>query len=274
MKSLNEFNNYFILFLKYARVIIKSQFQYKLNAFLLSFAVFFRELGGIIIIYFTLTKFDNLGGWNLNELMFLVSFLFISYSILIVFFTGFRDFHELVRMGTFDRYLLRPVGIFFQIISSKADYFAAVGHGTLGILLFVFTANSVGITWSVSKVLYCILAIISGVLIQASIFIMFSCASFWTVKTTNLMDFIFYNTRKVAGYPISIFPGFIQKILIYVVPFAFVNYFPAQYFLNKADMGLFPHIYMYLAPIIAVILLIISSFIWRVSLKNYSSTGS
>lgn len=262
------------LFFKYSKLLVKSAFQYKFNAFLLSFAVFFREAGGIIVVYFTLSRVTSLNGWNLYKLLFLFSFLFLSYSLLILFFTGFRDFESLIRNGTFDSYLTRPLGTFFQIISSKADYFAAIGHGTLGILLFLWSSNKVGVTWNASSIIYVVLIIVGGVIIQASVFIIFSSSSFWTVKTTNLMNFAFYSTRKFAGYPISIYPSFIQKFLIYIVPFAFVNYFPTQFFLRKTDIVLYPSIFMYLTPLVGLVLLIIASFIWKYSLKRYSSTGS
>lgn len=66
----------------------------------------------------------------------------------------------------------------------------------------------------------------------------------------------------------------IQTIMIYVVPFAFVNYFPAQYLLRKPDMAQYPAIYMYMAPVVGVILYCIAYVFWRISVKRYQSTGN
>lgn len=273
-KSLHNFNEIIILFLKYMQIDIKSQFQYKINAFMLSFAVFFREIGNVFIVYLMLEKFGNLNGWKLNEMMFLYSLLFLSYSFLIIFFTGIRDFDNMVYSGEFDKCFLRPVGILYQIIASRSDYFAAIGHGTVGIVLFLSTAKKVGIVWDLKTIAFYSIAIASGVIIQASILMFFATFSFFTIRVTEIRDLMFYNVRKFAGYPISIFPSFIQKIMIFIIPFAFVNYFPAQFFLRKHDMQMFWSGYIYLSPLVAFTIFLIARSLWKFGLKHYSSTGT
>ena len=54
----------------YTKTIMKSWFQYKVDAVLRSLAVFLRESTGIIVVYFTLLKFDTLNGWNVYEMLF------------------------------------------------------------------------------------------------------------------------------------------------------------------------------------------------------------
>lgn len=71
---------------EYTKLTIKAWFQYKIDAVLRSLAVFLRESTGIIVIYFTLIKFDSLNGWNGREIFFLYSLLFLTYGILIIFF--------------------------------------------------------------------------------------------------------------------------------------------------------------------------------------------
>lgn len=80
--------------------------------------------------------------------------------------------------------------------------------------------------------------------------------------------------RKFAGYPISIFNKLIQSVMIYVVPFAFVNYFPAQYLLRKDDMANYPQIYIYIAPLVGVVVYLAAYVFWRISVRHYKSTGN
>lgn len=155
----------------YTKTIMKSWFQYRVDAVLRVMAVFLREASAVVIIYFTLLKFDTLNGWNLYEMMFLNSLLCVTYGILIIFFTGLRDFGKTVRSGGFDRYILRPRSLLFQIIFANADWFAAIGHGGLGITLFVFCAGKVGIVWTAGNILYYVLVITGGVLIQGAVFL-------------------------------------------------------------------------------------------------------
>lgn len=262
------------LYRLYVKYISKSWFQYRVDAVLRSLAVFLREATGIIVIALTLQTFDDINGWNLHELLFLFSFLFLTYGIFILFFTGLRDFDKLVHSGDFDRFLLRPRGLLMQVMASNADMFASVGHGGLGIVLFFFCAGKVGVVWTAGTIAYLAVTLVSAVLIQASIFLLMACSSFWIIKIDELVSMLYYNTRKFAGYPISLYPRLIQTLLIFVVPFAFVNYFPAQFFLRKADMSEFWGGWIYLTPAVAAALFGLALLVWRVSLKRYTSAGN
>ncbi|MDC7218754.1 MAG: ABC-2 family transporter protein [Spirochaetales bacterium] len=267
-------NDSLALFGHYSKHIMKAWFQYKVDACLRSLAVFLRESAGIIVIYMMLLKFDSINGWTRDELLFLFSFIFLTYGIFILFFTGFRDFPKLVNKGTFDRFMLRPRGLVFQVIASNADWFAAIGHGGLGICLFIFSASRLTIEWSLGLGIYCFFTILGGVLIQGAIFLFLASLSFSLIETGNLKSLLFWNTRKFAGYPISIFHSSIQFLLTFVVPFAFVNYFPAQFLLRKPDLAEFPLFFIYIAPLVGPILYILSYAYWRFSLRFYKSTGS
>ncbi len=258
----------------YTKTIMKAWFQYRVDAVLKSLAVFLREATGIIVIYFTLLKFDTLNGWNMYEMFFLFSLLFLTYGIMILFFTGLRDFGRTVRDGSFDRYILRPRGLLFQIIFANADWFAALGHGGLGVVLFLISAWKVGIQWNVWLAAYYIVTIAGGVLIQGAIFLFLATLNIYLLETNSLKDLFYWNMRKFAGYPISIFHKSVQAIMIYVVPFAFVNYFPCQYLLRKSDMQQYPEIFMYLTPVIGVGMFVAAYLFWKFSLRYYKSSGN
>ena len=256
------------------KMVARGRLQYRMDSVVATLAVFVREAANIIVIYLALLKFDKINGWNIDEMLFLFSILFLTYAIVVALFADLRDFSCMIREGRFDRLMVRPRGLLFQLILNNADVLAAFGHGTLGILLFLISAGRVGIVWDVPTIVYYISAIIGGVLIQGGIFIFFSALSFYFVETNSIREIFYWNMRKFAGYPISIYSKVIQMLMIYVVPFAFVNYFPAQYLLRKEDMALYPDIYMYMAPIVGVIIYVFAYGFWRISVKRYTSTGN
>ncbi len=258
----------------YMRTTAKAWFQYRVDAVLRSLAVFLREATGIIVIYFTLQKFDSLNGWNIYEMLFLYSLLFFTYGIMIIFFTGLRDFGQTVRNGGFDRFMLRPRGLLFQILFVNADWFAALGHGGLGLVLFLLSAGKVGVQWNVATVAYYLLAVVGGVLIQGAFFLILAALNIYLLETNSLKELLYWNMRRFAGYPISIFHKAIQICMIYVVPFAFVNYFPAQFLLRKADMAEYPTVFLYLTPILGVVMYGGAYLFWRFSLRYYKSSGN
>ena len=260
--------------LQSVKMSFRSRMQYRVDSLVATLAVFVRESANIIVIYLALLKFDKINGWNINEMLFLFSILFLTYAIVVALFADLRDFSCMIREGRFDRLIVRPRGLLFQLILNNADVLATAGHGTLGVLLFVISAGRVGIHWDLVTILYYIGAIIGGVLIQGGIFILFSALSFYFVETGSIREIFYWNMRKFAGYPISIYNKFIQTIMIYVVPFAFVNYFPAQYLLRKDDMAFYNEAYMYIAPLVGVAIYVIAYVFWCISVKRYTSTGN
>lgn len=251
-----------------------ARMQYRVDALVAALAVFARESTNIIVIYLALQKFDAINEWNVNEMLFLFSILFLTYAFVVSIFADLRDFSCMIREGRFDRLIIRPRGLLMQLILNNADLVASLGHGTLGIILFVVSAGNVGIEWNLTTILYYVSAIIGGVLIQGGMFIIFSALSFYFVETGSIREIFYWNMRKFAGYPISIYSKLIQGIMIYVIPFAFVNYFPAQYLLRKPDMENYNEIYMYIAPVVGAVVYIAAYIFWRISVKRYTSTGN
>ena len=256
------------------KMSIRGRMQYRVDSLVATLAVFVRESTNIIVIYLTLLKFDSINNWNINEMLFLFSILFLTYALVVALFADLRDFSCMIREGRFDRLMVRPRGLLFQLILNNADVLAVAGHGTLGIILFVISAGKVGIQWNLTTILYYVSAIIGGVLIQGAIFIFFSALSFYFVETGSIREIFYWNMRKFAGYPISIYSKAIQITMIYVVPFAFVNYFPAQFLLRKEDMALYNEAYMYIAPLVGVVIYVLAYVFWKVSVKRYTSTGN
>ena len=76
----------FSLYFYYCKTSMKAWFQYRVDAFLRIFAVMARESTAVIIMYITFLSFKNIGGWTINELLFLFSFMFLTYGIFIIFF--------------------------------------------------------------------------------------------------------------------------------------------------------------------------------------------
>ena len=256
------------------KMSIHTRMQYRVDSLVATLAVFVRESTNIIVIYLTLLKFDKINGWNVNEMLFLFSILFLTYAFVASLFADLRDFSCMIREGRFDRLVVRPRGLLFQLILNNADLMASAGHGTLGIVLFLISAGRVGIQWDLVTILYYVSAIIGGVLIQGGMLIFFSALSFYFVETNSIREIFHWNIRKFAGYPISIYNKLIQGLMIYVVPFAFVNYFPAQYLLRKEDMANYNEMYMYLAPVVGVVSYVAAYIFWRISVKRYKSTGN
>ncbi len=81
--------------------------------------------------------------------------------------------------------------------------------------------------------------------------------------------------QDFTRYPISIYTRGVRIVLSFVFPFAFMNYFPATYFLNKTETGLNlnPAVGL-LTPAIGLAWFGVAYAFWRIGMRHYQGTGS
>jgi ABC-2 type transport system permease protein len=75
-------------------------------------------------------------------------------------------------------------------------------------------------------------------------------------------------------YPLSLYPKILQILLTVVVPFGFITFYPAQFFLSKNDFLMFNPVLQYLNPLVGIVVLCAAFFVWNQGLKRYNSSGS
>ncbi len=259
---------YLRLYFKFIKMIVMSRMMYKLDTLLLSFSVLIRESVMVITLFLMLTRFHEIQGWDMNSLLLMYSFVFLTYSLCVFVFTGVRDFEGSVHNGDFDGYLTKPISPLFHIISKKSDIMASFGHGGLGLILFLYSFDKAGLDWSFKMFLIIPWLLLGGVLIQGALLLLCAAITFWTIKSSEIQNILFYQTRTFIAYPISIYPKFIQIILTFIVPLAFVNYYPSHYLIQNEI------IWLYLSPIVGIAAFAIAYSLWRIGLLRYKSTGN
>jgi ABC-2 type transport system permease protein len=76
--------------------------------------------------------------------------------------------------------------------------------------------------------------------------------------------------RDYARYPITIFGGVFRVIFTFIIPIAFMAYYPSLEFLETKQ----PVFLTYFTPIYGIIFFFISYKVWMKGAKSYSGTGS
>jgi ABC-2 type transport system permease protein len=78
----------------------------------------------------------------------------------------------------------------------------------------------------------------------------------------------------LTQYPMHIYGAWLRRLFIFVIPLAFVNYFPALYILNKPDALGAPAFVRFLAPLVAAAVALFAAWFWQLGVRHYRSTGS
>ena len=256
------------LYLKYFCIHFKCDLQYKLSfimSFVSQFFIFFSYYFTILCLF---DKFSNIKGFTLYEVLLTFGIIQFGFSFCETFFRGIDLFDELIINGEFDRLLLRPRGILFQVFCEKVS-FIKLSRFLQAIIVLIIAIIKVDVTWNISKVLTLIFMLLSSVIIFLSIFILTASYCFFTVKGLEVRNVLTDGCKHMAQYPIGIFRKGFLTFFTYVVPFGFVNYYPLLYILGRDTNKL-----LIISPLITLLFLIPSILVFYSGVKKYSSVGS
>lgn len=260
-----------MLSLTFLKLSIKKQAEYKLNFILMCIAVAPINLLQLVFSVVLGRDFNGIVGWGIDELVFLYSVLFITYSIAQIFFRQFRYLDSFIVDGSLDRYFIRPQSITYSIVFNNLSIMEIISQLLPSVILLIYSNVRLKIYWTIKKEIVLMCAIIGGSIIQICIFILIGLISFWTIKSNQLTK-VYLNIMNFALYPLDVFGKQIILFLTCVIPLAFINFYPALFILDKQGKHNVAESFITLP--ISMILLVITYLLWRKALKNYSSTGS
>jgi len=256
------------LYIESLKQHFKKELEYKAS-FILNFI-------GQIFVYFTyyfiiiamFQKFNNIKGFTLYEVLLCFSIINFGYSINETFFRGVDRFEDLIINGTLDRLLLRPQNILFQVMCQEMD-FSKISRILQSLFILVLSLIKLKITLNTEKIMLLILMLLGSILIFYSIFVLMATYCFITVQGLEVKNLFTDGGKHVAQYPIGIFNKSFIFIFTFIIPYAFVNYYPLLHFLDKND-----NILYYFSPLLIIIYLIPCIYLFNLGLKKYNSVGS
>lgn len=261
------------VYLKLIVAAIKSKMEYKVTFGFLIFAIIVFYMGQLGIILVIMNKFKSINGWTLGEMAFLYGLLVFSQGISFLVFNSLNHFEQFIVRGEFDRVLTRPLNPLIQVLCSGLEV-SSLAHFIIGVTAIIFGSISAGLEWSFWKLIFLAMVIGGAVLILGGIRIIISAVAFWTIRNRALVHIFVYSSKEFILYPISIYNPWVQWFLTFIFPLAFVNFYPAGYFLNKSDQFMFHPILQFMTPVVGIILFSFSLLLWRLGINRYQSTGS
>ena len=218
-------------------------------------------------------QIDQLAGWSIAEVAFLYGLATVAFHIGDAFISQVERAPQRAKAGSLDILLVRPLGTLFQLC---ADDFAFRRLGKLmqSVVVLAVAIAAVNIDWTIAKVAMVGVTVIAGTAIFSALWIITSAFAMWILDATEIMNSFTYGSSYAAQYPLPILTKFLRRLFTFVVPAAFVNYFPALYILDKSDPFGAPGWYRFASPAVAAILLAIAAVVWRAAIRHYRSTGS
>ena len=251
---------------------VRSQLQYRASfaldlagAFLISFIDFMA----VLVIFHNVHR---LGTWSVREVALLYALSSISFALTDLAIGHLDQFPQKIRDGNFDILLVRPRSTLFQVIASDFQL-RRLGKAIQGLLVLVYALGALDLHWSIGRGVMLVLSIPAAIVIFSSVWVVGGCLAFWTTDGGEFTNAFTYGGNFLAQYPVDILGTWLRRFLAYLVPLAFVSYFPALYLLDKPDPLGLPAFLEIASPLVAVGAAVVAGLVWRSAVRHYRSAG-
>jgi ABC-2 type transport system permease protein len=251
---------------------VRAQLQYR-TSFVLdlsgAFLISFIDFLAVLVIFHNVPR---LGGWSVREVAFFYALSSISFALTDLLIGHLDQFPQKIRDGNFDIMLVRPRGSLYQVIASDLAL-RRVGKAVQGALVLVYALAVLHLHWTAGKIAMLVLAVPTGIVIFASVWIVGACLAFWTTDGGEFTNAFTYGGNFMAQYPIDIYASWLRRFLCYLVPLGFVVYFPSLYILGKDDPLGLPRFLEFCSPLVALAAAAVAELAWRGAVRHYRSAG-
>lgn len=252
---------------------IRSEAQYRGNLIVSILGAIAHQGVGLAFLWVVVDGFGEIGGWTLSDITFLYGVRFAAHGVFTLFFNQILEgVDQVVRQGEYDRFLVRPVDPFVQLLTRRF-HLSIAGDIVGGVTLLILASARANVDWSFFAVVYLVLAVLGGAMVEAAIQLFVASLSFRLLSTQAFryaLDGVF---TLFGGYPLKIFPSAARFAFTFIVPIAFIAYIPSTVLLDRSgDLGVAP-IIAYLAPGAGLALGVAAYAFWRRQSQHYASTG-
>ena len=262
----------FAVYCRLAGANIRAQLQYRVSFvidLIATFLISFLDFLAVLILFHNVPR---LAGWSVHEVAFLYGTSAIAFALAELLVGHSEQLAMRLRTGTFDVLLARPRGTLYQVAASELPL-RRLGRAAQGTVVFVYALAGANIDWTFGRIAMLFVMVPTGILLFASMWVAALCLLFWTVDGSEFTNAFTYGGAYLTQYPVDIYAQWLRRFLAYLIPTAFICYFPALYILGKEDPLGLPRIVQFSSPLVAVAAAGVAGLAWRNAVRHYRGAG-
>ena len=226
----------------------------------------------LLFIKVIFSKTADVRGWTEHQYLFLMgTHLLVTALFEALFFNNCWRISQLVRSGDLDFVLVRPASAQF-LLSFERVNFAALANVPVAAAMCGYAAVAGKHSIHAGQIILFLILIAGGVLILYALLFMFAVTSVWLIRQTGI-DHLWFYAVSLARYPAEIYRQFaggaLWFALVFVVPVLMVCNLPANVMVRTFE----PFMVVYVLAS-GVVLLAVSSLVFRIALRYYRSASS
>ncbi len=247
---------------------LKSKMSYRADFIISTIGMIFTNIAGFVSFWILFKNFPSIDGWGYYEILFLYGFSLISLTPVQCLFDNNWSLRNYVYSGDFIKYCFRPINLFFYYQSEVFDV-KGLGQLAFGVGTLVYSWIKLGLGFSPLMLLKVIVFLITASLVMIALQNAAAATCFWIVNSFYILD-LTLKFKDYAKYPVTIFSPVFRFIFTFLMPIAFIAYYPSLVILRPDAVPLLS----WLSPVFGLAFFYLSYKLWMFGAMKYSGTGS
>ena len=259
---------YLALYLSFLRFSFSRAMEFRVDFF---FRIGMDIIWAVFQVAFFAVLFTHtglLGGLDFDRTLVFVGALFVADAVhMTVFANNMWWFPLLINKGDLDYYLVRPVSSLFFL--SLRDFAAnSFVNLLIGIAFLVWALARYPAPLDPGSVVLFFGLLLVGMLLHYLTHVAFLIPVFWLHSAGGLRE-IYWSLSSTMNRPHAIYTGWVRRLLVSVLPFAFIVSFPVEGLFSGFAWSLVLHAAAVLCGAALVV-----GILWRLGMRAYTSASS
>jgi ABC-2 type transport system permease protein len=229
-------------------------------------------LADLVEIYVVFANVPVFGGLDYPSVLLVFAIAQLAFGLANIVTGNLDEVPRLVRSGTLDVLLLRPLPVLGQLLAAEI-MLKRVGRVVVAGVLLAVALSRLTVDWTPARVWLLASAPLSGAAIFAATFVLAGAAQFWLLDGAELTNSLTYGSSYAATIPASVMTLPLRIVFGYVLPAAFIGYLPTIELLGEPGPPWLPAELAWWAPVAAAASWIVALICWRHGLRHYSGGG-
>jgi ABC-2 type transport system permease protein len=230
------------------------------------------EVIGIVLL---LDRFGAIAGWRTAEVVVLVGLGACGQGLALTIGNRLEpdNISLLLRRGTFDQVLTRPVSPLGWVVASYVDI-RQLGRLVAGVGMLVWAGHRAGVDWTAAHLAVAALAVACCAVTVFAILVAGAALTFYTVQASEVVNVALFGGPYLSGYPMQIYGSATRLMFTWVLPFGLTVYVPTLTLLGRAGPPGLGAGLLWLTPVGAGWVALLAWLAWRRAIRHYVGTGS
>lgn len=179
---------------------------------------------------------------------------------------------QLIRSGTFDVLLLRPLPLLAQLATAEL-VLRRLGRAAFGAGVLAVALPLADVDWTAGRVALAVATPLAGAVLFGALFVTAGAVQFWLIDGAEFTSAFTYGSEYAGQFSAAVMPLPVRVLFTFVVPATFTGYLPALALLGLPGPAWLPAWLGWWVPLAALLAWLGALGAWRLGVRHYEGAG-